>query len=123
MDEFPEVLASADILVAVLESEAGVYSVPPKVLSYLCAGRPIVLAAPPENLAAQIITSIGAGIVVPSDNAPAFVSAIAYFLDDTAAAEAAGCAGRKYADNIFNVPHIANRFEQIIIRSINAYGA
>ena len=33
----PEVLGSADVLVAILEAEAGAFSVPSKVLSYMCA--------------------------------------------------------------------------------------
>ncbi len=36
----PEVLATGDILCAVLEEDAGVFSVPSKVLTYLCAARP-----------------------------------------------------------------------------------
>ena len=63
-ERFPEVLASADILVAMIEPDAGDFSVPSKVLSYLCAGRPIVLAAPSSNLAASIVKEAGAGIVV-----------------------------------------------------------
>ena len=51
----PEVLASADVLIAILEPDAGVFSVPSKVLSYHCAGRPILAAIPAENLAARII--------------------------------------------------------------------
>ena len=39
MDQYPDVLAAADVLVALLEPTAGTYSVPSKVLSYLCAGR------------------------------------------------------------------------------------
>ena len=34
---FPEVLAAGDVLVAVIEADAGTYSVPSKVQSYLCA--------------------------------------------------------------------------------------
>ena len=33
----PHVLGSADVLVAILEADAGVFSVPSKVLSYFCA--------------------------------------------------------------------------------------
>ena len=44
-----EVLASADVLVALLESDAGAYSVPSKVLTYLAAGRPILGAIPAEK--------------------------------------------------------------------------
>ena len=42
----PDVLGSADVLVAILEPDAGVFSVPSKVLSYFCAGRPVLLAVP-----------------------------------------------------------------------------
>ena len=56
------------MLVAILEADAGVFSVPSKVLSYLCAGRPLLLAVPKENLAAKIVVECGAGLVVePSD--------------------------------------------------------
>ena len=65
---FSEVLASATILLALIEADAGIYSVPSKVLSYLCAGRPILLSVPFENLAARTILRAQAGIVVrPSD--------------------------------------------------------
>jgi hypothetical protein len=63
-----DVLGSADVLVSILERGAGSYSVAAKVLSYLCAGRPIVLSAPRENLAAKIIARAGAGKVVPADD-------------------------------------------------------
>lgn len=121
--DFPEVLASSDVLVAVIEAEAGAYSVPSKVLSYLCAGRPIVLAAPSENLASKIITNTGAGIVVAPNDTQAFINAIRHFLDDGVAAASAGRAGRRYAENTFHVPHIADQFESVIMNVRNADAA
>ena len=38
-DQMSEVLGAADVLIALLEADAGVYSVPSKVLTYLCAGN------------------------------------------------------------------------------------
>ena len=64
-ERLPEVLASADVLVAVLEPDAGAFSVPSKVLTYLCAGRPLLGALPADNLAARVVTQSGGGIVVP----------------------------------------------------------
>jgi colanic acid biosynthesis glycosyl transferase WcaI len=64
-EDLAEMLASADILIAILEPDAGIFSVPSKVLTYLCAGRPLLLVVPPENLAARIVSENGAGIVVP----------------------------------------------------------
>ena len=54
---YAEVLGSADVLVGMIEPDAGRFSVPSKILSYLCACRPIVLSAPLDNLAATIIDS------------------------------------------------------------------
>jgi colanic acid biosynthesis glycosyl transferase WcaI len=121
--DFTEVLASADVLVAVIEAEAGAYSVPSKVWSYLCAGRPIVLAAPSENLASKIVTNTGAGIVVDPNDTQAFINAIRHFLDDGVAAASAGRAGRKYAENTFHVPHIADQFESVIMNVRNTDAA
>lgn len=123
IDDFPEVLASADILIAVIEVDAGEYSVPSKVLSYLCAGRPIVLAAPPGNLASKIVTDTRAGIVVDPNDTQAFVNAIRHFLDDSLGAASAGFAGRRYAEATFYVPHIADQFERTIVKLGNAYAA
>jgi glycosyltransferase involved in cell wall biosynthesis len=123
IEDFPEVLASADILIAVIEADAGEYSVPSKVFSYLCAGRPIVLAAPPENLASKIVTDTGAGISVDPNDTPAFVNAIRHLLDDRCAAAAAGRAGRKYAEKTFDVPNIADQFERAIVKLGNANAA
>jgi glycosyltransferase involved in cell wall biosynthesis len=109
---FAEVLGSADVLVAVIEREAGLYSVPSKVLSYLCAGRPIVLAAPKNNLAATIINETGAGLVVEPEDIDGFIAACLYFDSDRGAAIAAGKAGRIYAEENFVIGRITDNFEK-----------
>src|SRR5207248_6252540 len=54
-EALPDVLASADVLLTLLEPAAGRFSVPSKILSNLCAGRAQVAALPSENLAARTI--------------------------------------------------------------------
>jgi glycosyltransferase involved in cell wall biosynthesis len=112
-DLFDEVLASGDILLAVIEREAGTFSVPSKILSYLCAGRPIVLAAPKDNLAAKILLETGAGKVVPPEDIESFVSAARAYAQFPETAVAAGKAGRAYAEKAFVLAPIADRFEQL----------
>ncbi|MCG9894749.1 MAG: glycosyltransferase family 4 protein, partial [Fimbriimonadaceae bacterium] len=63
IEVLPDVLGGADVLTAILEPDAGVFSVPSKVLSCLCAGRAVLLAVPPENLAARIVAREEAGLV------------------------------------------------------------
>jgi glycosyltransferase involved in cell wall biosynthesis len=44
-DTYGDVLAAADVLIAMIEPDAAAYSVPSKILSYHCSGRAIVLSA------------------------------------------------------------------------------
>jgi len=112
-ERFSEVLASGDVLLGVIERDAGEFSVPSKILSYLCAARPVVLAAPKENLAARILTSTGAGKVVEPEDTEGFVAAALAFRDDPAACAAAGAAGRAYAETHFDLEKVAIRFETL----------
>ena len=61
--DLPMMLAGADMFVAVIEPEAGVYSVPSKVLTYLAIGRPILASVPAEKLAARLIRDNQAGYI------------------------------------------------------------
>ena len=112
-DIFDQVLASGDVLLAVIEREAGTFSVPSKILSYLCAGRPIVLAAPKENLAAQILRETGAGLVVEPEDVDGFRNAALQYANDPDRANAAGKAGRRYAEENFDLSKVASRFEML----------
>jgi glycosyltransferase involved in cell wall biosynthesis len=118
MQAFPDLLGSADVLVALLESDAGPFSVPSKVLNYLCAGRPILLSAPPDNLCARIIDQAGAGDCVPPGQKDAFVATAARLRGDHRARASLGAAGRAYAESTFNISTIADRFEDAIAKAV-----
>lgn len=120
---FPEVLASADVLVAVIEADAGEFSVPSKVLSYLCAGRPIVLAAPADNLAARMVTEAGAGIVVAPDDLDGFVAAVTALFADPARRAAMGAAGRASAERQFDLDRVCTVFESLFDKVMPPAGA
>ena len=109
-----EVLASASVLVTILEAAVGVFSVPSKVLSYLCAGRALVLAVPPANLAAKIVARAGAGLAGASDDAEGFVSHVERLLTDERLRTRLANAARGYALEAFNIDSIADRFERIV---------
>jgi colanic acid biosynthesis glycosyl transferase WcaI len=112
-EDLPDVLASGDVLVVVLESEAGVFSVPSKLLSYLCAGRPLLAAVPETNLAARIIQESGGGIVVEPGDARAFVAAADELLRRPELRSALGERARAYAVESFDIRRIADRFESL----------
>lgn len=110
----PEVLGAADVLVAVLEPDAGVFSVPSKVLTYLCAGKPLLLAIPPENLAARIVSDHEAGLVVPPTDTAPFLDAARRLADDAGRREQFGMHARAYAERYFDIEDIADRFEMVL---------
>jgi colanic acid biosynthesis glycosyl transferase WcaI len=112
-ESYSEVLASGDVLIAMIEPDAASYSVPSKVLSYLCSGRPIILAADEHNLAARTVKRSGAGVVVHPSDSVQFVDAIGHFMRDEQVRSAAGARGRKYAEATFDIDLIADRFEHV----------
>lgn len=113
--DLPDVMATADVLVAILEPDAGVFSVPSKVLSYLCAGRGILLAVPPENLAARIVAENEAGRVVPPTDVSAFVTAAREMLSGDLTAF--GDSARVYAEQTFDIDAIGARFLNVFRRA------
>jgi putative colanic acid biosynthesis glycosyltransferase WcaI len=112
--DMPDVLASADVLVAVLEADAGVFSVPSKVLTYHCAGRLILAAIPSSNLAALTIAQAGSGACVEPGDFSGFLEAARRFRADTSLRERSGRAARVYAEKNFDIEAIGDRVEEVI---------
>jgi len=110
----PEVLASADVLVAILDEDANVFSVPSKVLTYLAAGRPILAAIPRANLAARTINRAGAGRTVEPGDHEEFVEAATEMLANPNSLAAAGAAARAYAEEAFEIGAITDAFEVVL---------
>jgi glycosyltransferase involved in cell wall biosynthesis len=114
---YPEVLGTGDVLIALLDKSAGIYSVPSKVLSYLCAKRPMLLAVPKENLAARIVNQNQAGIIYHPDDQEGFIEGARRLYKDPDLRTQFARNGRSYAERQFDIKSIGDRFERII-RSI-----
>jgi glycosyltransferase involved in cell wall biosynthesis len=113
-ENLPMVLGSADVLIAVLEADAGFFSVPSKVLTSLCAQRPLLLSIPLKNLAAMIVKEQNAGIVISPDRPNDFISAANKLFHDAVLRSTLAINGRRYAENKFDIHKITDRFEEII---------
>jgi colanic acid biosynthesis glycosyl transferase WcaI len=110
----PDVFASGDILLAILEADAGVFSVPSKVLSYLCAGRPLLAAIPTDNLAATVVRRSEGGIVVDPHDTDGFVAGARRLLGDEKFRGELGKRARRHAETTFDIARIADRFEAVL---------
>lgn len=114
-DRLPEVLGTGDLLVVLLEQDAGAFSVPSKTLSYLCAGRPVLGLMPEENLAARLVDEAGGLVLAPED---ASVGAAAQWatslLADGERRTELGIAARELAEREFALEGCADAFEQLL---------
>lgn len=113
-NQLPQVLAAADVLLALLEKSAGEFSVPGKVLSHLCAQRPQVAAVPMVNRAAKVIQESGGGYAIPVGDDEAFIAAVQRLVEDENLKNEMGLKARQYAETAFDIRKIGERFEQIL---------
>jgi glycosyltransferase involved in cell wall biosynthesis len=118
-DRLPEVLGSGDVLVVLLEQDAGAFSVPSKTLSYLCAGRPVLGLMPAENLAAQLVSRVD-GLVLPPDaesltRASEWVTSV---LADPQRVQELGYKARALAELEFGIDKAADQFEAILADAV-----
>jgi colanic acid biosynthesis glycosyl transferase WcaI len=117
-DEVPDVLGSADVLIASIHRDAGRYSVPSKVLSYLCAGRALLVSVPAENLAGRLVAREEAGVVAEPGDVDSFFSAASRLLDLPEERARMGANARRYAESAFAIGPIADRFEGVLERAM-----
>ncbi len=112
-DLLPQVLASADVLLVILEPSAGVFSVPSKVWSGFCAGRPTVMVVPEHNQAARVTREIEAGFIVRENNMNELISKIKLLKSNKRLCKKMGSKARSYAEKHFPVDKIADKFEKL----------
>lgn len=107
-------LQAPEILLSILEPSASRFSVPSKILTYACAGRPVVVAMPPENAAARLIRDVGFGTVTPPGDSAAFIHAVRDLLDEPQRGKDLGKCGRAYAEANFPMSVIEQRFTTML---------
>ncbi|MGY2876267.1 colanic acid biosynthesis glycosyl transferase WcaI [Marmoricola sp. URHA0025 HA25] len=121
-ERLSDVLGSGDVLVVLLEQDAGAFSVPSKTLSYLCAGRPILGLMPAENLAATLVAKVDGCVLAPNERSlPAAARWVGEVLADDQRALALGKAGRALAKEEFALAGCADSFEAILGESAAAH--
>jgi colanic acid biosynthesis glycosyl transferase WcaI len=112
--DLPAMLGTGDVLLVLLEANAGKFSVPSKVLTYHCAGRALLGAIPAENLASRTIERNGSGLVVAPGDSDGFIAAARRLVDDSDLRAAMSSAARSYAERAFDIDTITASFTRII---------
>jgi len=113
--ELPNVLATGDILIGMLDHDASVYCVPSKVLTYYCSGRPSLLVMSKDNLAAHTTINNKLGFVVEPNDVKGLHDVIRKYLNnDSSELKEYGDRARKYAEDNFSIDNIIENFLPII---------
>jgi glycosyltransferase involved in cell wall biosynthesis len=115
-EDYPNVLASADVQVTILKPEAAEYSLPSKVMSQLCSARAQVAIVPPDNQGATLITAAKAGLVFGPDDFQAAAGAIEKLLADSEARRRHGENGRRYVEENLSLAVLAPQYEELFER-------
>lgn len=113
IEDLHDVLATGDVLIALLEKDAGMYSVPSKVTTYLCAGRPLLLGVPAHNKAAKIVADQRGFVVNPADTEQ-FIDTALKLYQNKELRTLLGTNARRYAEQHFDIKSIGDQFESII---------
>jgi glycosyltransferase involved in cell wall biosynthesis len=123
-ERLSEVLGSGDVLVVLLEEDAGAFSVPSKTLSYLCAGRPVLGLMPATNSAAALVSEAEGLVLPPCEGSLTEAAAwVAGLLDDQEERNRLGKQARALAEHDFDLGSSAARFEAILCAAAGPAGA
>jgi len=106
-----KMLSGADVFVAMIEEEAGVFCVPSKVLTYFSVGRPVLAAIPQGNLARRLIEREQAGLVANPGSIEDIIAKAKELLADGDLRRKMGQNGRHYAQNTFDIQSITDKFQ------------
>jgi len=113
---FNNVLNTSDVCLAILNKDASNFSVPSKILNYLCAERPILMFAPKDNLASKTIIEANAGKVFSSEDFEESTLFINKLIKDREYKNQLSNSAGKYAKENFDINIIANKFLDIFIK-------
>lgn len=112
-EEMPEIIASADICVAVLmKSDTFKTVYPNKVFDYMACQRPIILAI--DGLIREVIEKAKAGIFVEPENPESFSEGVMTLVNNPGDAEKMAKNGRRFVVSNFDREVKAKQFEQIL---------
>lgn len=110
-----DVLASGDVLVALLEPDASRFSVPSKVCSYLAAGRPVLALTPTDNPCTPLVIRADGLVSYPDKVGAARAGSWAADLaQDPDKARRTGVRARDLAMAEFAIKPIVDAFERML---------
>lgn len=97
-EEFPEVLAAADVLAVTQKASVLDMSLPSKLTSYFMTGRPVIASVAAEGGTAQEVLRAGAGLLVAPEDPKALLAEVRALAADPGEASRLGARGPQYVE-------------------------
>ena len=119
-ERLAEVQAMADISIVTMRPDAEQISVPSKVLGYMAAARPVLVAAARGSETARFVLESGAGIVVPPGDPQAITDAILAAIDKPGEMQEMGKRGRRFLEENLTREHICKGYNDFFQKLLEA---
>jgi colanic acid biosynthesis glycosyl transferase WcaI len=118
-DQVSDVLGTADLHLILLAGGLARSSTPSKLYGILAAGRPVLAAIDEGSDADRIISSAGAGAVVPPDDPAAFIDALEHLI--TSPTDLADMSRKAYecAQDLLTPDQQAQAYELLLTELVN----
>ncbi len=116
----PLSLSSADLHYVGLSRGLAGYIVPSRLYGILAAGRPVVVAADAESETAEVVRTIGCGVVVPPDRPDLLAAAIRDLRARRPELDAMGAKGRAYVVSEADRNVAIERYRQLLHELVGA---
>jgi putative colanic acid biosynthesis glycosyltransferase WcaI len=111
----PQSLSAAHVHVVGLAPGLAGYVVPSRLYGILAVGRPVIAAADPESETAQVVASVGCGIVVPPGRPELLARAIRDAQDGKYDLEAMGLRGREWVEREADRSVAVRRYRDLLL--------
>lgn len=118
-DALSETFGDADLLLVNQVRAVKDTLIPGKLLTYLAAGRPVLVAANPESQAAALLRDAGGGALIAPEDAAALAGAARQFCrSDVGSLAELGMRNRTYAEAHFDQRKVLSEQEHFLLQAI-----
>jgi len=117
--DYPLILAAADILLVNEREGAIEMSLPSKLTSYFAAGRPVLGAVPTEGWTAAVLSESGAARQVQPGDSEALLNAVLVLKDDPPLRRMLATRGLAYATQKYDKNAALHRYECFLQELLN----
>jgi colanic acid biosynthesis glycosyl transferase WcaI len=118
-DQVPQMMAAADILLVNQHPDMIEAAIPSKLLTYMAAARPILIAAHPQSEASRQVRAADCGVLVAPNDPDALANAIISLAANPPTRAALGEHGRAFVEKNYARDRLVAQYEECLLGVLN----